>query len=414
MNTRTISGKPLAWLLTLIYFTSYVTRKNFAAIIQQVITDTGFAKDTLSVILVCMTVSYGVGQIVNGRLGDKFRPTNLIFIGLIMATSVNILFPFFASSIPAMAILWLINGYAHSMMWPPIVKILVANCNDEEYGYSVVRISWGSSFGTIMVYVLSVLIISLTSGFKGVFWVSAAFGIAATVIWFFAKRRIKEEPDEQKDIVPADKSCEQKKLRFPKAAILPFALIILAIIFQGMLRDGVATWMPTYLTEVHGWSNEESILSAVLPAIFSIACFSVSGAIHKRFFKNEVVCAAVVFGVALISAAVLYVLFGKNAYAAMICLTVITGCMHGVNLMLITHVPKRFKKHGNISTIAGLVNACTYIGEAIFTYGLAMLSIHLGWKNCIGICALIAVAGTLGCILAARPWKKFYSEDQAE
>ena len=161
-------------------------------------------------------------------------------------------------------------------------------------------------------------------------------------------------------------------------------------------------------------SNEESILSAILPAIFSIICFSIAGAIHKRFFKNEVLCGAVIFGVALISAILLYVLFGKNTAVAMICLTLITGCMHGVNLMLITHVPKRFKKHGNISTVAGLVNACTYIGEAIFTYGMAMISINLGWRSCIGVCAIIAVLGTVCCIVSARPWKKFYREDQTE
>ena len=253
MNTKSITGKPLAWLLTLIYFTSYVTRKNFAAIIQQVITDTGFAKDTLSVILVCMTVSYGLGQIINGRLGDKFKPTNLIFVGLIMATGVNIVFPFFAGSVPVMSVLWFINGYAHSMMWPPIVRILVANCDDEMYGYSVVRISWGSSFGTILIYIMAPIVITLTSGWKGVFWVSAMFGVATTVLWFFAKRRIKlnTATEEATDTTSPAEEKPKKKSFLPKLAVLPFAFIILAIIFQGMLRDSVATWMPTYLAEVH-------------------------------------------------------------------------------------------------------------------------------------------------------------------
>ena len=36
-----ITGKPLAYLLSLVYFTSYMTRKNFATVLQQVVTDTG-------------------------------------------------------------------------------------------------------------------------------------------------------------------------------------------------------------------------------------------------------------------------------------------------------------------------------------------------------------------------------------
>ena len=53
---RPIAGMRLAWLLTLIYFASYITRKNFATVLQEVITDTGIAKETISVVLVCMTV----------------------------------------------------------------------------------------------------------------------------------------------------------------------------------------------------------------------------------------------------------------------------------------------------------------------------------------------------------------------
>jgi OPA family glycerol-3-phosphate transporter-like MFS transporter len=111
-----ITGKRLAWLFAYVYFASYVTRINFAAVIQEVVTDTGYEKSLLSVILVCMSGSYGVGQIINGWVGDHIKPQNLVFIGLITATAVNIVFPFFASSIPLMCVLWGINGFAQAMM----------------------------------------------------------------------------------------------------------------------------------------------------------------------------------------------------------------------------------------------------------------------------------------------------------
>ncbi|MBQ7365154.1 MAG: MFS transporter [Clostridia bacterium] len=401
---KPITGKPLAWLLTLVYFSSYITRKNFATILQQVITDTQIEKDLLSIVLVCMTVTYGFGQIINGRLGDKFKPTNMIFCGLIMATAVNLLFPFFSGSVVTMAILWGINGFAQSMMWPPIVKILVSSCDDDMYGYSVVRISWGSSFATIALYFLAPLVISLTESWKAMFFISAAVGLLMVLFWFFIKRRITITQPEHTDSV---ESAPKAKFRIPRAALLPMIFIILGIIFQGMLRDGVATWMPTYLADVHQISNQESILSGFFPTLFSIASFSISGALYKRFFTNEVVCGAVVFGVSVLAAATLFVLFGKSSIVAILCMTLITGCMHGVNLMLITHVPKRFKKHGNISTCAGLVNACTYVGEAIFMYGIAVIADRFDWRFSIGTCLVIAILGTTCCFIAARPWKKF-------
>ena len=404
-KSQNILGKPLAWLLTLIYFTSYMTRKNFATVLQQVISETGIAKDTLSVVLVSMTVAYGVGQIVNGRLGDKFKPTNMIFCGLVLATSVNLIFPFASGSVLAMAVLWGINGFAHSMMWPPIVKILVTNCDDDMYSYSVVRVSWGSSFATIALYFIAPIIIALTNTWKGICWVGAAIGIVMSVSWFFLKKRINTTVEDA-----PEKAKKGGSFRIPREAIFHIIFIVFGIIFQGMLRDGVATWMPTYLAEIHGMGNEESILSAVFPAIFSIVTFSVSNWLYKKFFTNEVVCGTVIFGASVVSAGILFVLFGKSSVVAIVCFTLITGCMHGINLMLITHVPKRFKKYGNISTFAGIFNACTYVGEAIFLYGIALLAKLFDWRFSIGVCFGIALLGTLCCLVAARPWKKFYNE----
>ena len=98
-----ITGKPLAWLLTLLYFVSYMTRINFAAIIQEIVTETGFSKSALSVVLVCISITYGIGQIVNGRIGDRVKPQNLILCGLLCTTAVNLVFPLFSFSTVWMA-----------------------------------------------------------------------------------------------------------------------------------------------------------------------------------------------------------------------------------------------------------------------------------------------------------------------
>ena len=117
-----------------------------------------------------------------------------------------------------------------------------------------------------------------------------------------------------------------------------------------------------------------------------------------------------IFAVAVLSAVVMALLFDAGAVIAVLMMAMITGCMHGVNLMLITHVPKRFKKYGNISTVSGALNACTYIGAAIATYGIAKLSEIVGWRNTVGVWAIIGVLGTLCCFVGARLWKKFIEE----
>ena len=77
------------------------------------------------------------------------------------------------------------------------------------------------------------------------------------------------------------------------------------------------------------------------------------------------------------------------------------------DLMLIGHVPKRFRKYGNISTISGAINSCTYVGSAIATYGIAKISELHGWQFTAAIWCAISLIGMLCCAAAMIKWKKF-------
>ena len=401
---KMITGKKLAWLFAFVYFASYVTRINFAAVIQEVVTDTGFEKSALSVILVSMSVSYGIGQIINGRIGDKIKPQNLIFIGLITASTVNIVMPFAAGSIPLMCVLWTINGFAQSMMWPPIVKIMVSTMDDATYGDASVIVSLGSSMGTIFVYLTAPLIITLLS-WKFVLFFSSAIGIFSVILWAFLKNRVYDE--KAVSLLKSKGSYAPQKFKLPKRAIFPLIFIALAVVLQGMLRDGVTSWMPSLLSDTFKMGSSASILCTVSLSIFSMVAFILAGAFYKKFFRNEVACSAAIFAIATVAGLLLSLLFNSGAVFAIVFMTLITGAVHGVNLMLIGHVPKRFKKYGNISTISGAINACTYVGAAIATYGVAKLSEVYGWQFTTLVWFAIAALGTVFCLIAMPKWKKF-------
>ena len=91
-------------------------------------------------------------------------------------------------------------------------------------------------------------------------------------------------------------------------------------------------------------------------------------------------------------------------------MAVIVACMHGINLMLITVVPKRFVKSGKVATYSGLLNACTYVGASISTYGFAALAESFGWNFTILTWVMVSVAGILVCLAAVPLWKKFRKE----
>ena len=417
---KTLSAKQTAWLLAVVYFSSYVTRINFAAIIQEVTTATGFAKTSLSVILVCLSITYGAGQIINGFVGDKVKPQYMILCGLSLSSLINLIFPFCAASIPAMCVLWGINGFSQAMMWPPIVQILVRTTSGALYNSAMVIVSCGSSVGTILIYLSAPLLIS-AFGWTGVFFVCSGIGLAAMLLFFFLQRYIHLPPIKKEEPIPvADKEKalpkkeEKPTFRFPREALFPILFIGLGIILQGMLRDGISTWMPSYLVDVFGFENGSSILTTVLLAVFSMISFYLVSWIYHTFFQNEVTCAVWIYAAAILCATVLFFFHDAHAVLSIVLLMLLTACAHGVNLMLISHVPKRFRKYGNISTISGCVNACTYAGAAVSTYGIALLVEKMGWRFTIGSWILIAALGLLACFIAVRPWRKFFKKPADE
>ena len=400
---KLLSAKQLTWLMTLVYFTSYVTRINFGAIIQEVVTDTGFLKSELSIVLVGLSVFYGAGQLITGVLGDRVPPHLLIGGGLACAAIINLLFPLASESRILMCILWSCNGFCHAMMWPPLTKIMATTMDRKMYEYAVVRVSWGSSFGTIAIYLLAPLVLSF-SGWRTVFLVCGVIGVGTSILWFLMARYINYPPVEE--AITSDASPRKKKGGLGGQFFLPIALIMLSIALQGMIRDGVTAWMPTYLSEVFAMQNSVSILSTVSLAIFSIVSFWAVGLMFDRFFKSEVFCAAIMFGLAALTAGVFYLFYDAGAILAILLMTLMTGLMHGVNLVLIGYVPKHFRNVGKVSTVSGLLNSCTYVGASISTYGVARIAEVMGWRFNILVWLIVTAVGCVVCLCAVRPWKR--------
>jgi OPA family glycerol-3-phosphate transporter-like MFS transporter len=85
----------------------------------------------------------------------------------------------------------------------------------------------------------------------------------------------------------------------------------------------------------------------------------------------------------------------------------IVAFMHGVNIMLISHVPKRFIRFGKVATVSGILNSCTYIGASISNYAFAAIAETSGWNTTILTWIIMSAAGTIACTVALPMWKKF-------
>lgn len=384
---------------------SYITRINLGAVVTDIVAQTGIEKSSISMAVTGSAITYGIGQLLSGYIGDRVSPKKLIFGGLLVSSAMNIMLPLCSNHIQ-MTAFWCVNGMAQAFMWPPMVKMMTGLFSETEYRRASTMVNWGASFGTIAIYLLSPAVIALW-GWRTLFFITASMGILMAACW---QKFSKEPVYESKTLSEKQQKRYMKKNTGEKkqetGVWLLLAAIMFGIVLQGALRDGVTTWMPSYIFETYHLSSEISIFTGIFLPIFGIICLRIALALYEKMPDNPVRCACIFFGIGAAAALVLRFVSGSSILGSVLCASLLTGCMQGVNLMLICMVPAFFHKHGNISTISGMLNSCTYVGSAFSTYGIARLAENSGWQTTIFSWFVIAALGTVVCLLCARGWNK--------
>ncbi len=399
----------IAWLSTLVYFTSYLLRKSFEVMLVSIGDDLGVADTELAIVVTGLTIFYCAGQLINGFLGDRISPKWMILCGLILAVSSNIAL-FFCHSIAAMTAAWCINGFANAMLWAPIVRLFSIYLTDREYSYAMIRLMWGSAFSTVFLRLVCPAFLKIGLGWRGIILVFAGVGALVTLTFFLFEGKCFKDP-----VVTVMKTEDKQKkggVPLPRMVWLPTILIMLGILTHGMLRDGVDNWIPTFLHDTFGIPAENAILVTVIVAVAGVLSISLFDYLHRRFFHNEVFCSAVTFAFSTLAAGVLYCINGRvsSMWLTLLLMMVISLSMRGINLMLITIVPKRYVKSGRISTFTGILDAAAYVGSALATYGFAAITETAGWSATILSWVIISAIGLVACLIATASWTRFRRE----
>lgn len=394
----------LTVLCTAVYFTSYISRINLAAVMVELI-QSGFAQKSVAALaLTLCSVTYGVGQVLSGWLGDRFKPQNIILLGFGLTASMNLSVSFLQN--PAvLPVFWAINGFAQACMWPPLLSILNTQLSGEHYSRACVWVSQGSAFGTIFVYACSPLLIRWGS-FRTVFAFSGVAALVVAVIWktFYERLFGKTVTAGMQTAATENPKAAEP---FNRHALILMGLVMLGIVLQGSLRDGVTNWMPTFVSESFGLDSSSAILTGVLLPLFQIPCTEAADWLFRKRISNETAAAGLIFGLGAVSAVLLSIFMGRSVLVTALLMAMLVGCMHGVNFMLISMAPRQFRRFGRVSLVSGTLNSCTYVGSALSTYGIALLSESMGWQGTSLIWAAIAAVGAVVCLCVSNQWAGF-------
>lgn len=279
----------LCWIA---YFTSYLGRLNYSSAMTVMIKETVLSKSQAGFISMTYFFAYGIGQLLNGFLGDKVNPRKMIFLGLSISGAANLIMGCFAD-FGIMAAVWCINGYAQAMIWPPIIRIFAEMLEEKTKLRFCINIISTQALGTLASYLLSAAVIYL-NGWNGVFFAAAALLIAAALLWDIKFRKIEKYSIEfgiEDGTEDEIKSGSRKENQVPFLSLLTgsgILVILIPVIVHGVLKDGVTSWVPTYISETFLTSPALSILvTTVLPVINLTGAYAAQY-LYRKWKKQEI------------------------------------------------------------------------------------------------------------------------------
>ena len=403
-------------LCSIVYFVSYFSRKDFAAVMAGMISDAVIDKVDGGFIGMGLFICYGVGQLISGWLGDKIKPSYLILFGLSTTAICNLLMPIIPGG-HAMIPVWAVNGFAQAMLWPPIVRILADNLEHESFVKANLIVTSAAHVATILLYLYVPVCLEFFD-WKTVFFSATALALVAMAIFILSLVMILPS-DTVKSPTKKIKSTDIKgaTVGYPKLIIRAGLIPIFAcIIMMGFLRDGIESWLPTLYSEAFERDASESILVSVSLPIFSILSLMIITALYKtKLFKNEALGSFILFiAVTLLSVPMAILITSKAFASRTICLIIactICACMHGCNFLLISCLPGRFSKRGKAATTSGFCNAFVYVGAAVSMYGMAIISEKLGWRATILSWLVVGALGALFTAISYKSYTKFINEE---
>lgn len=401
----------LFWLCWLSYFTAYLGRLNYSACLVEIVNAESWRKSEAGLIATGFFITYGCGQLINGFLGDKLSPKYMVAFGLAGSGIINLAFPFLPSPQAATAF-WAVNGFLQSMIWSPLVRAFSEWMPSERRLKACVNLNSTVPVGTLGAYGMSAALIGF-GNWRLVFYTSGILLIVAALIWLWGIGNVENEL-EAPEMVEEPQRVEPSKKHgysFGKlfaAAALPFCAGSLVI--EGILKDGVTTWIPTFMEEQFGLLPAAAILCTTVVPIINLSGVYLASWINNRFIKNELFTASCFFALGASALVLLNFFSTASAVLSLLLLAMTTTFMMAVNTLLISMLPSYFVQYGICSSISGILNAAAYVGCALSSYGNGAVAEHYGWGRIMMLWCVCAAIGAVVCGLTGKKWMKFKNE----
>jgi OPA family glycerol-3-phosphate transporter-like MFS transporter len=296
----------LNWgFIGLLYTSFYMCRYNLSLANKAISDEFHYSKEQMGWIITTVFIAYGVGQVINGLLADRFGGKRAMLIGATGTIVMNLLFgaASFVGNLGLFIALRGIDGYFQAFGAPGMIKINAAWFAHTERGRFAGIFGFMINLGRFGIFKLGP---ALLAGFvflgmwhvpplhwRWLFWVPAGVAVIAALIMAMVVKDIPEHadfapvnPDE-----PHTGSVEMS-IREVFFAIIRQPIVWLtasAYFCTGAVRQGIDQWFPRFLEEVHHVkldSAEFQWVGFLIPFVASAGSL-ISGYVSDTLFNGR-------------------------------------------------------------------------------------------------------------------------------
>lgn len=359
----------------------------------------GIGRNEAGMIGTAFFCSYGIGQLFSGFLGDRLNAKYMVFAGLFLSGILNGLMGM-ANEVLSLSLIWCLNGFSQSLIWSPLIRIVCDMTQGDLQRKLCMYINLSVPLGTMSSYMMSAFVLQHGS-WKLNFYIPSICLMTVSFIWLAFMKTIDCKT------FSGEMTTTQKPMDYEDNKWFPnwMFILLISLLIQGALKDGVTTWIPTYLEENYQLNSFSALTGTMFIPLCNLLGVTMASIMDRKIGKNEIVTSAVFFGICTSALLVLRGNFG--AVISLFMLAIITTSMTSVNTMLIAVLPSRFASIGKTSSISGILNSSVYVGCAVSTYGIGVLSGYWGWSNTISIWIIGALLSFGICIILGKKWSRY-------
>ena len=414
---KIISGRTTALFVAvcwMAYSFSYIGRLNFSASMAEMTNSGVLLKSEAGAVTTGFFICYGLGQFLSGWLGDKVPPRYLVFTGLTCSSLIN-----FAISIgppvAVMTVLWSANGLSQALLWAPICRIVSDRVHTSRRQKACTALATTMAGGTLFAYILSALLIS-AKGWSASFICGSVCTLVAAVVWIIVTTKIEKDTEKNGEIEEMPVRIDDSGEAVPHDEIpsnfikllLVSGLMTLAVAsgVQGILKDCMSTWVPTFISDMFEMSPVVSILTGTLLPVFGLFGPYLANYIMART-RDELSSLFILFIISSVALSLL-ALFGRfSIVVSIVALAVTYACSLGQNMFIVGTIPMYFHNVGKVSMITGTLNAVSYLSTAVLSWITGALVDTAGWGIVMTLWLVLSCVAAVSVIFAKRRWNKF-------